>query len=91
MVREERLEMPSSAHKAGLRICQYGESRESGQFGSLAPTEGLYLGTENDTLSSKERLRGVWRECGFIVSYAERPGVDARVHMKRKRVMVPFR
>lgn len=53
MIGEERLEMPSSAQKAGLRICQYGGSREPGEFGSLVPTEGVYLGTQNDMFQIK--------------------------------------
>lgn len=94
MIREERLEMPSSAHKAGLKTCQYGESRESGQFGSLVPTKGVYLGTQNDTFQTKfkaEVKRSLERVCGFIVSCSERPGVDAGVRMKRKGVAIPFR
>lgn len=68
MIWEDRLEMLSSAQKAGLRICQYGGSRESAEFGSLYPLKGSILGPKMTRFrfSSKERLRGVWRKCQLL-------------------------
>ena len=96
---EERLETASLAHKgsswrAGRGICQYGESREAEYLGSLVSTDGgSILGPQRTSfrISSKERLRGVWRECGVTVNCSEKPGVDSRIQVKMKGAVTPFR
>lgn len=93
--RGERLETAPSAQKGGgwwgWTFANMERAEKQNSPALWYSEKGSVLGLKRTSyrISSKERLRGVWRS-GFIVCCSERLGVDSRVQMRIKGVAIPF-